>query len=197
MNPMNPLQRAPEHGEYLELAPLYAAGALDPSHAAEFEEHLRSGCVACQAALRDVIEAVADLALALPPAQPRAGLRTRLMDRVVPPPPNALSVLVRANQLEWRSAGVPGVMTKRLFVDKSTGNVTSLLKVEPGAVYPAHRHAGLEHTYVIDGDVIFNDHELDSGDYEVALASTAHSSITTREGCLLLVINNQRDEILP
>jgi len=194
---MEPLQPAVTRDEYLELAPLYAAGALDPAAAAGFEAHLRSGCAACAAELRAVEETVADLAFALPPHQPRAGLRTRLMDRIAPPPQNSLSVLVRANQVEWRSAGVPGVMMKTLFVDKVTGSVTSLLKVAPGAVYPAHRHAGLEHTYVIDGDVVFNDHELDTGDYEVAMATTAHSSVTTKEGCLILLINNQRDEIIP
>ena len=197
MNPMNPSQPAAPADEYLELAPLYVAGALDDASLAAFEAHLRSGCAPCAAEVRALEEIVAELAFALPPRQPRAGLRARLMDRIAPPPPTPLSVLVRANQLEWRPAGVPGVMIKRLFVDKATGNVTSLLKVEPGAVYPAHRHAGLEQTYVIDGDVIFNDHELDTGDYEVAMATTAHSPVTTREGCLLLLINNQRDEVLP
>lgn len=199
MNSMDPMQPETGRDEFLELAPLYAAGALDAAGAAGFEAHLQGGCQACEAELRALEESVADLAFALPPREPRAGLRTRLLDRIAAPAapvPNPLSVLVRANQLEWRSAGVPGVMMKRLFVDKSTGNVTWLLKVEPGAVYPAHRHAGLEHTYVIDGDVIFNDHELDTGDYEVAMATTAHSTVTSREGCLLLLINNERDEIL-
>lgn len=186
------------HDQYLELAPLYAAGALEQSAAGEFEAHLSSGCTVCRDELRALEETIADLAFALPPHPPRVGLRTRLLDRIASPaPPNVGSVLIRANQLEWRSAGVPGVMMKRLFVDKQTGSVTSLLKVEPGAVYPAHRHAGLEHTYVIDGDVIFDDHELDTGDYEVAMASTDHSTVTTKEGCLLLLINNQDDEILP
>jgi anti-sigma factor ChrR (cupin superfamily) len=197
VDPVNPLTFNDAHDEYLELAPLYAAGALDPSATAEFEAHIGSGCAACAAELRALEETVAELALALPPRQPRAGLRTRLMDRIASPPPASFSVLVRASQVEWRSAGVPGVMMKTLFVDKATGNVTSLLKVEPGAIYPAHRHAGTEHTYVIDGDVIFNDHELDTGDYEVAMAASDHSSVTTREGCLLLLIHNQHEGIIP
>ncbi len=197
MNPLDPVQPATACGECFELAPLYAAGALEPERASALEEHLRSGCPACLAEVRALKDTAAELAYALPPRQPRAGLRTRLMDRIAPPPQASLRVLVRANRIEWRPAGVPGVMMKRLFVDKATGSVTSLLKVEPGAVYPAHRHAGLEQTYVLDGDVIFNDHELDTGDYEAALAATDHSSVTTREGCLLLLINNQHDEVLP
>ena len=60
----------------------------------------------------------------------------------------------------------------------------------PGAVYPSHNHVSPEHSYVLEGDVRFEDHILQPGDYEVALPSSAHTSITTANGCLLLIINS-------
>jgi anti-sigma factor ChrR (cupin superfamily) len=64
-----------------------------------------------------------------------------------------------------------------------------------GAVYPPHRHFGPEHCYVLEGDLIFDGHALYAGDYEVAVEATDHSPVTTRHGCLLLIINNQRAQL--
>jgi anti-sigma factor ChrR (cupin superfamily) len=77
--------------------------------------------------------------------------------------------------------------------------VTSLVRVAAGAIYPAHLHNGVEHLYVLDGDIVFDDHTLSSGDYEMRPANSQHSSATTApgEGCLLLVINSGRDQFLP
>ena len=83
-----------------------------------------------------------------------------------------------------------------MFEDTATGNTTLLVRMSPGAVYPSHRHAGLEHCYVLEGDLVFADHALQAGDYEVAHSDTDHSSVTTRGGCLLFIINNVRDQIL-
>jgi anti-sigma factor ChrR (cupin superfamily) len=181
--------------ETREMAALYSAGVLEPERAAEFEEHLRSGCVACASELRAFKETGAQLVFALPERKPPARLRDRLMNRIgANAEPDR--VLVRAHEGEWKSSGFPGVALRRLFVDQNTGNVTWLLKVEPGGVYPAHRHFGLEHCYVLEGDVVFEDHVLQAGDYEVAMSSSAHSTVTTTQGCLLLLINNQRDQVL-
>jgi anti-sigma factor ChrR (cupin superfamily) len=67
----------------------------------------------------------------------------------------------------------------------------------PGAVYPAHRHAGPEHCYVLEGDLVFEDHVLNAGDYEVAAPSSDHSFVTTTRGCLLLLFSHVNDQLLP
>jgi anti-sigma factor ChrR (cupin superfamily) len=102
---------------------------------------------------------------------------------------------VRADEGAWQKTPFPGVEIRNLFVDKVTGTVTSLLRAAVGAVYPAHRHGGMEHVYVIDGDLIFDDHTLETGDYEVSRGSTEHSSITTKTGCLALIIHNEADKV--
>ena len=196
MNLTDPRQTAGADDEYLELAPLYAAGALDAASAVAVDEHHRTGCAACEVELRAVSETIADLAFALPPRRPSASCRARLMDRIAPPQVDSYNISVRGEQIEWRCSGFPGVMMKQLFVDRATGNVTSLVKVGPGAVYPAHRHAGPEQCYVIEGDMVFNDHALRAGDYEVAMASTSHSVVTSVHGCMILLVSNLHDEIL-
>jgi anti-sigma factor ChrR (cupin superfamily) len=87
----------------------------------------------------------------------------------------------------------------RLFVDPVTTTITFLVRVAAGAVYPAHIHRGSEQLYVLDGDIVFDDHTLTTGDYEVRSPDSRHSSATTAPGedCLLLVISSGRDEFLP
>ena len=116
------------------------------------------------------------------------------MKRIGPsaPPP----VIYRAGEGEWQDSGFPGLTLKQLFVDPFTGNATLLLRMTAGAVVPRHRHFGLEHCYVLEGDLVFDDHTLYAGDYEVAAESIDHSPATTRHGCLLLIMNNQRDQQL-
>ncbi|HJS73550.1 MAG TPA: anti-sigma factor [Vicinamibacteria bacterium] len=70
------------HEEYLELAALYALGALDGEDRARFELHLASGCETCREAVRENEEILGDLALAAPLAKPPAAVRKRLFDRV-------------------------------------------------------------------------------------------------------------------
>ena len=45
-------------------------------------------------------------------------------------------------------------------------------------------------------DLVFNDHTLHAGDYEVDAPDTAHSPVTTHGGCLLLIIHNAGDQLL-
>jgi quercetin dioxygenase-like cupin family protein len=71
-----------------------------------------------------------------------------------------------------------------------------MVRMAPGAVYAPHRHAGDEHCYVLSGDLIFEDHTLGTGDYSVNPAGTTHSRSTSKQGCLLLVMHNVRDQIL-
>jgi anti-sigma factor ChrR (cupin superfamily) len=183
-------------GEVREAAALYSAGSLEPDRAAEFDKHLQGGCAVCASELRAFQETAVQLARSVPERKPPAALRGRLMDRIAPKAALA-RVLVRAGDGAFQPSGVPGVEIRQLFMDEATGYATSLVKLDAGAVYPAHRHFGLEHCYVLQGDLVFHDHVLEAGDYEVALPSTAHSTVSSVHGCLLLLTTNQRDEMLP
>src|ERR1051326_5399026 len=143
---MSPALHQSVTDKVLELTTLYSARALEPAGMAEFEEHLGAGCPACNAEMRAFQETTTRMAFALPERKPRPQLRQMLMDRVAKETP--MGAVVRAMEGKWK-AWAPGILVKRLFVDRITGAVAQLVKVEPGAMYPAHRHRGLEHVYVI------------------------------------------------
>jgi len=179
--------------EIHEVASLYALGLLEPEFAAGFERHLESGCPVCESEVRGFTEATAQVFSALESAPPPAAIRVKLLERIGQS--HSGSVIFRAGEGQWLETGVPGLSLKQLFVDPATGNVTSLIRMAPGAIIRPHQHVGLEHCYVLEGDVVFDDHTLNAGDYEVASETTDHSLATTRHGCLLLIMNNQHDQL--
>jgi anti-sigma factor ChrR (cupin superfamily) len=97
--------------------------------------------------------------------------------------------------MNWQPTPFAGVSIARLYEDSTRGELTSLVRMMPGALYPSHRHAGLEHCYVLEGDLVFEDHTLVAGDYSAGSPDTDHTSATTRHGCLLFIVHNARDHV--
>ncbi len=62
------------------------------------------------------------------------------------------SRFVDVPDLPWEDTKFPGVKVKTLLVDESSGLLTVLLKMDPGARLPRHEHVLIEQTYVIDGE---------------------------------------------
>jgi anti-sigma-K factor RskA len=69
------------HEEYLELAAIYALGALEGEDQVRFEAHLASGCPICRNEVREAEEVLGDLAMAAPLAAPPLLVRDRLLQR--------------------------------------------------------------------------------------------------------------------
>ena len=67
------------------------------------------------------------------------------------------SRLVHANDMPWEPIRYPGCAVKTLVLDKTTGLLTVLLKMEPGAELPDHEHVMLEQTYVLEGRLVDKD----------------------------------------
>jgi quercetin dioxygenase-like cupin family protein len=188
--------------EIHEIASLYTLGLLDPELAAGFERHLDGGCAVCRSELSGFNEAAGRVLEAIEYAEPPSRLRDELLKRIASDLRAPLGqsapagAIFRAAEGEWQESDIPGVRVKQLFVDPTSGSVSKLIRLAAGAIYPPHRHLGLEHCYVLEGDLVFDDHTLYAGDYEVAAGSTDHSLGTTKHGCLLLIINNQQVQLL-
>ena len=70
-----------DHAELIELAELYALGGLSPGERAELVEHVANGCSDCERALRANARVADELLLAVPPIEPSAAVRERLLAR--------------------------------------------------------------------------------------------------------------------
>jgi len=173
-------------------ASLYALGLLDEAESSTFELHLKS-CLLCEAEVRDSGDLAVRLAGTIPPGTPPAGLRDRVLAETVLP--RGVLALVRAGKMNWQPTAFTGVSVVRLYEDPARGELSSLVRMVPGAHYPSHRHASLEHCYVLEGDLIFEDHTLTAGDYSAGNPDADHTSATTKHGCLLFLVHNAGDHV--
>ena len=64
------------------------------------------------------------------------------------------SRVVHANEMPWEPINYPGVFVKTLMIDKQNGQLTVLLKMDPGAELPDHEHALMGQTYVLEGRLV-------------------------------------------
>lgn len=101
---------------------------------------------------------------------------------------------VRGRDLDWQPYRVPGVSVAPLYVDLAKREVTALLKAEPGAAYPIHRHAAHEEIYMLDGDLRIGSEVYGAGDYIRSRQGTVHELSTTVDGCMFLVRTSLDDE---
>ncbi len=202
---MRPHRRLNE--EARERIALYAVGALEPGEAAGLEAHLEA-CRACRDELDALRPVVEELASSVPPLEPPAHLKQRLLDRVrggapvqpwkawSPEPGRPSLVIVRRDEGRWEGTGVAGVEVRRLHVDPDAGRVTMLVRMAPGSSYPAHRHAGVEECYVLEGDLYADEFEMRAGDYQRLEGGSVHGVQATRDGCLLFIVSSMRDELI-
>jgi putative transcriptional regulator len=175
---------------------LYALGALSQQEARVVEHHLAEGCEVCASELQPFDSVVEALGFAVLSATPQAGVRAKLISRLVeetktvsPPLREALrNYSLRANEGKWTETA-QGVFEKRLFSDEHRGTVTTLIKVMPGIKLPSHRHMGLEECLVIEGDFHVGSEEFGPGDYRCAMAGTIDETPFSINGALLLIVS--------
>lgn len=164
-------------------------GAQDPEEAAHF------------------VELATQLAFAAPAATPSPALKARLMAALLSPatagrkdvPQQELPgvFVLRQQQQSWRPTPFAGVTYNHLYLNEQTKLQTVILRLEPGAHYPRHRHREVEQCLVLSGDVFTAGRRaLVAGDFEWAEAGTEHDSITSTNGCELLLIASVHNEMV-
>ncbi|MBX6319573.1 cupin domain-containing protein [Pigmentiphaga sp.] len=97
-------------------------------------------------------------------------------------------------QLEW---GVlrPGVAVAWLYREPNGGPAAAYLRYEPGASVPLHRHPGLEHILVLEGEQQDERGVYPAGTLVVNPPGTQHS-VQSSKGCLALLVWNRPVEML-
>ncbi|MEO0820892.1 MAG: cupin domain-containing protein [Pseudomonadota bacterium] len=169
--------------EEFELA-FIALGCADPEEARALEARLRAS-PALQGLVEDRAVELAALAQIAEPATPPPELFARIeaeIDAETAPE----SETVRAEAGRWIERW-PGIWLKSLHRGAEDGVDAYLLRCEPGAVIPNHRHARDEHVFVLEGALCIGALRLGTGDSHLARAGSTHPPARTEAGCLVMV----------
>jgi quercetin dioxygenase-like cupin family protein len=118
-------------------------------------------------------------------AEQRERLRRRVLEQAREQSPEGTRTL-RADEGAWIQIA-PFVEVRELRRDEASGTHTSLMRMRPGGVVPAHRHAREEEFIVLEGECHIGTHQLVAGDVHIAAAGSWHEPVTTRSGVLVLL----------
>jgi anti-sigma factor ChrR (cupin superfamily) len=182
-----------DHENWLELADIYAAGALDGDDLAQFQAHLATGCTFCQARIRENDEALAAIPTSVQSAAPAPSVKASLFQRIDSEKPGL--VYIHASEGSWIEAE-PGVFAKILNIDTERRRVTALVRMAPGSRYADHRHLGTEEVLVLEGSCYCGGRLLRKGDYHRAEPGSIHLDTRTDEGSFMLVTAPLQNELL-
>ena len=97
------------------------------------------------------------------------------------------STYVKPQEMEWKPSQFEGIEIKVLYEDKAAGELTCLLRWEPGTTLPFHKHPEIEQSYVIEGS--FSDHDgiCRAGEYVWRRPGSMHETHSA-EGCTILAV---------
>ena len=98
----------------------------------------------------------------------------------------------------FNNYGVPiaGMSWHKISYNEKTGQGSYILKMEPGAKSLPHKHINYEEFLMLDGELIDPDDKIfKKGDFITFEPGSSHSSYT-KTGCLLLVFQRARNELL-
>ncbi|SBT16182.1 ChrR Cupin-like domain protein [Marinomonas gallaica] len=96
-------------------------------------------------------------------------------------------VLMKIDDLEWRSSPMPGVERKPLArEDAERGHATSIVRYAPGSVFRAHPHPLGEEILVLDGVFCDETGHYPAGTYFRNPPGSSHAPFSS-EGCTLFV----------
>jgi anti-sigma factor ChrR (cupin superfamily) len=180
--------------EQSEVTCAYAAQALAPSKVAAAEAHI-AACPDCQCELESLRPVVAQfVSWPTDVLRPTTSLQGRLARRIaeetgkqpVLPPTREWS------EPEWEQVA-PGIECKLLATDIERHRVSMLVRLAPGASYPAHTHAGVEELHLLDGELWIDERKLFPGDYNYGAPGTGDQRVWSETGCTCLLVTSTTD----
>jgi hypothetical protein len=180
--------------ERVELACVHALQALPASERAAIQAHI-DGCLHCQrefASLRPVVDR-----FVLWPTdvlRPTTSLQARLARRIAGDAgkPLVLPPAPRWSEPEWEQVA-PGIECKLLATDGARHRVSMLVRLAPGARYPAHIHAAAEELHLLDGELWIDQRKLRPGDYSYGAPGTADERVWSETGCTCVLLTSTQD----
>jgi anti-sigma factor ChrR (cupin superfamily) len=98
--------------------------------------------------------------------------------------PALASRFVDVAALPWEKTIFPGVEAKTLLIDRSSGLLTVLLKMAPGAKLSDHEHVLIEQTYLLSGTLVCGEGTVTAGNFVWRPAGSRHEAWAGPEGNL-------------
>ena len=126
--------------------------------------------------------------------RPSPSLPTRLAERIAEETGKAPAAAPAPcwSEPEWEAVA-PGIDCKLLANDAQRHRVSMLVRLAPGARYPAHTHAGVEELHLLDGELWIDARKLLPGDYNYGPPGASDDSVWSETGCTCLLITSTRD----
>jgi hypothetical protein len=180
--------------ERAELTCAYALQALPARAVARAEAHIAS-CPECQReleSLRPVISRFVSWPTDV--LRPTASLQGRLALRTAEETGKQL-VLTPTRQWsepEWEQVA-PGIECKLLATDMERHRVSMLVRLAPGASYPAHKRAGVEELHLLDGELWIDERKLVPGDYNYGAPAAGDERVWSETGCTCVLVTSTKD----
>tara|TARA_Y100000588_G_C13323137_1_gene530698 strand:+ start:66 stop:452 length:387 start_codon:yes stop_codon:yes gene_type:complete len=97
------------------------------------------------------------------------------------------STYVDPKQIEWSPSQFKGIEIKVLYEKREKGEMTCLLKWEPGTTLPMHKHPELEQSFVLEGSFYDHDGICKAGEYVWRKEGSFHETHSD-EGCIILAV---------
>ncbi len=97
------------------------------------------------------------------------------------------STYVDPAAMDWRPSQFEGISIKVLYENKQEGEMTCLLKWQPGATLPFHKHPEIEQSFVLEGSFYDHDGICRAGEYVWRKPGSFHETHSD-EGAVLLAI---------
>jgi anti-sigma factor ChrR (cupin superfamily) len=172
----------------------YALQVLPASEVAATEAHV----AACPDCRREVESwrPVVDRFVSWPTdvLRPTTSLQARLALRIaeetgeqpVQPPARGWS------EPDWEQVA-PGIECKLLATDADRHRVSMLVRLAPGASYPAHTHASGEELHLLDGELWIDQRKLFPGDYNYGAAGAGDERVWSETGCTCVLVTSTKD----
>jgi hypothetical protein len=177
-----------------EITCAYALQALPASEVATAEAHI-AACADCRRELEG-LSPVVDRLVAWPTdvLRPPVSLQARLALRIAEVTgTHAVSPPARqSSEPDWEQVA-PGIECKLLATDTERHRVSMLVRLAPGASYPAHTHAGVEELHLLDGELWIDERRLFPGDYNYGAPGEGDERVWSETGCTCVLITSTKD----
>ena len=97
------------------------------------------------------------------------------------------SAYIKPAQMDWKPTRFEKISIKVLYENAEKGEMTCLLKLEPGAYVPFHKHPEVEQSFVLEGSVEDHDGVATAGDYIWRKPGSQHDNRSPNGAVLLAV----------